>query len=390
MHLYNIGGLKKFLRILVIQDAVLLAIAAIGVFVFWSFGAGMTSSYLQSSALVFLSAFCTAALLLGAWGIFVEITEGVWSIRAEARVRAWLIASLRAALVFSLLGLLWVVLETRAPAIPFSLAQTASTLALLAAIGLPLAASTLLTAGAFRHLVQTRRTSAALLQSVSSRDPSLARIEASVQSNAGATATTARPHPKGFFIAGLASKPWHESAEFPWAANFEREFPRILAEAKAALGETFDKLEHYHYPGIDTDRWKIYSFIADRREDADHLKACPATAAALREIPGYPFFRDAMFSILEPGGVIRPHRDHSNLFLTMHFGLQIPKDGFMEVAGMRRPWQAGRGLFFDSAYEHQAVNASGEPRVILLVDFLNPGITEAERRWIAEAPLWRE
>lgn len=390
MHLYNLGGLKKFLRILVVQDAILLLLAAIGVIVFWSFPAGITPPYLQSSALIFFSAFCAAALLLGAWAIIADLAEGLWSIRAEARVRNWLVASLRAALVLSLLGLLWVAFEGRKPSIPYPLAQGASTLALLLAVGLPLAASALLTAGAFRHLAQTRKTNEAMLQSVRSSDASLSRIEASIQSNADATATTARPHPKGFFIAGLASKPWHESEEFPWAANFEKAFPEILAEAKAALGETFDKLEHYHYPGIDTDRWKIYSFVADRREDEEHLKACPTTAAALREVPGYPFFRDAMFSILEPGGVIRPHRDHSNLFLTMHFGLQIPKEGFMEVAGMQRPWEAGRGLFFDSSYEHQAVNASNEPRVVLLVDFLDPGISEAERRWIAQAPLWRQ
>jgi beta-hydroxylase len=42
---------------------------------------------------------------------------------------------------------------------------------------------------------------------------------------------------------------------------------------------------------------------------------------------------------------------------------------------------------FDSSYEHRALNPSNAPRVVLLIDFLHPEITEAEREWIKEIGL---
>jgi len=203
-------------------------------------------------------------------------------------------------------------------------------------------------------------------------------------------ATSIRPDPKGFFIAGLSSKPWREREEFPWVSAFDAAFGDILDEAEDVLKTALENLEPYSYPGIDESGWRRFSFVEDRRENAENLARCPATAKALKATPGYPFFRDAMFSILEPGAVIKAHRDQSNLFLTMHFGLKTPSDGFMEVAGIRRQWQPGRPLFFDSSYQHRAINNSDEARVVLLVDFLHPDLTDAEVEWIATAPLWRD
>lgn len=94
-----------------------------------------------------------------------------------------------------------------------------------------------------------------------------------------------------------------------------------------------------------------------------------------------------MFSILEGGGVIHPHRDVSNVFLTMHLPLIAPGDGFIEVGGLRREWRRGEALIFDSSYQHQAQNNSDKTRVVLLVDFLHPDLTREEASWVTASRL---
>lgn len=390
--MYSIADVRKYISVLLIQDIVLFLTLTMGAYVLWFGNAGQPLANPWLKAEIFFAVLFITVLLLAVWNVLVNLTEGLWSIRAESRVRRWLIVSLRVGAVFSLAGL--VLIGWRQAFGPNSAATITTSpmvlsIILILAAAVPLAASSLLTAGLIKHFIGVRKNNEKMLDSLKDKNAELERLNVSILSNANQVSTSARPHPKGFYVAGMSSKPWHESEEYAWAKNFEDSFEDILKEAKAVLGESLEKLEHYHYPGIDTGRWRIFSFVADRTENPENLAQCPATAKALKSIPGYPFFRDAMFSILEPGGVIKPHRDDSNLFLTMHFGLLTPGDGFMEVAGMRRPWVAGKGIFFDSAYEHQAVNNSKDPRAVLLVDFLNPELTEAEREWIAASPLWR-
>jgi aspartyl/asparaginyl beta-hydroxylase (cupin superfamily) len=88
-----------------------------------------------------------------------------------------------------------------------------------------------------------------------------------------------------------------------------------------------------------------------------------------------------MFSLLGPGGLISPHSDPENIFLTCHLGLIVPEDCGIEVGGELRRWEEGRCVIFDAAFEHHAFNRSPSPRVLLLIDFLHPHFTEVERRF---------
>ena len=82
-----------------------------------------------------------------------------------------------------------------------------------------------------------------------------------------------------------------------------------------------------------------------------------------------------MFSILDPGKRIPPHRGPYNGVLRLHLGLLVPEPH--ERLGIRigpehRHWQEGRVLIFDDAYEHEAWNDSAQVRVVLFVDFEKP------------------
>jgi beta-hydroxylase len=61
--------------------------------------------------------------------------------------------------------------------------------------------------------------------------------------------------------------------------------------------------------------------------------------------------------------------------LRLHLGLLVPEASprvAIRIGPETRTWEEGRALIFDDAYEHEAWNESGEPRVVLFVDFAKP------------------
>ena len=82
-----------------------------------------------------------------------------------------------------------------------------------------------------------------------------------------------------------------------------------------------------------------------------------------------------MFSILEPGKRIAPHRGPYNGVLRLHLGLVVPepRDKLgLRVGTARCEWREGAVLIFDDAYEHEAWNETGRLRAVLFVDFEKP------------------
>jgi len=82
-----------------------------------------------------------------------------------------------------------------------------------------------------------------------------------------------------------------------------------------------------------------------------------------------------MFSILDPGKRIPPHRGPYNGVLRLHLGLLIPEPHNqigIRVGVEECHWQEGRVLIFNDAYEHEVWNETGHVRVVLFVDFEKP------------------
>ncbi|AIT79478.1 beta-amylase [Novosphingobium pentaromativorans US6-1] len=215
----------------------------------------------------------------------------------------------------------------------------------------------------------------------------LGRVRASIDWEGSASAVSVRANPQGFTFAGLTSKPWHDPKDFAWLPAFVDAVDELRAEAEAVLLNHETRIEHYHYVGLDGDFWRNFSFVKRHEEVPENLALCPVVGGLLKTIPGYPAFRDAMFSILGPHGFIRPHRDVSNVFLTLHLPLIVPPGGHLEVGGIRREWRYGEPLIFDSSYAHEAQNCSADPRIVLLVDFPHPELTRAECEWIRDAKI---
>ncbi|HUF81436.1 MAG TPA: aspartyl/asparaginyl beta-hydroxylase domain-containing protein [Burkholderiales bacterium] len=169
----------------------------------------------------------------------------------------------------------------------------------------------------------------------------------------------------------------HSNSAFPWAGSLEREWRVIRAELDGVLvrKEHLPNVQEITPDAASISRdagWKIFPLLAYGIRSQPNIELCPQTWRLVRLIPG---LKTAMFSILEPGKRIPPHRGPYNGVLRLHLGLRIP--GPPERTGIRvgdeqRRWEEGCVLIFDDAYEHEAWNDTSDVRVVLFVDFAKP------------------
>ena len=169
----------------------------------------------------------------------------------------------------------------------------------------------------------------------------------------------------------------YDNALFPWAAAIERDWRLIRSELDAVL-QRRGELPNVQDITLDArsitrdDRWKIFLLVAYGITSPPSIAHCPQTWRLLQAIPG---LKTAMFSVLEPGKRLPPHRGPYNGVLRLHLGLLIPEPHErlgLRVGDERRNWREGEVLIFDDAYEHEAWNETDRPRVVLFVDFVKP------------------
>jgi beta-hydroxylase len=175
----------------------------------------------------------------------------------------------------------------------------------------------------------------------------------------------------------VGNPPIYDNAVFPWTQEIEREWRAIRTELDRVLVRQAD-LPGFHEISSDVatisqDRgWKTFLLAGYGFKSEPNIKLCPQTWRACQKIPG---LITVMFSILEPGKHLPPHRGPYNGVLRLHLGLIVPEP--REQLGIRVDkevyrWQDGEAVIFDDAFEHEAWNRTPHTRVVLFVDFRKP------------------
>jgi beta-hydroxylase len=176
----------------------------------------------------------------------------------------------------------------------------------------------------------------------------------------------------------LGNRPVFDNADFPWAKDIEREWHLVRSELDRLLTRK-DELPGFHeiigeVRSISTDNdWKTFLFVGFGAKSEQAVRQCPQTWRIVQTIPG---LQTAMFSILEPGKRLQPHRGVYNGVLRLHLGLIVPNTPpggvGIRVENEICHWEEGKVLIFDDSYEHEAWNHSKQTRVVLFVDFVKP------------------
>lgn len=211
----------------------------------------------------------------------------------------------------------------------------------------------------------------------SSNPQMLDRVAHSVAVFSGEESGSPTPGQRGFRLIGLESNNYHAVDSLPWVKAFEDNYLKIREEAHALARNLPEVYEDYNYPGVAPDNWQIIELFADGHFSTN-VEHCPVTKGLLETIPGHPNYREVVFSRLDGGGQIKPHRDYGNLYLTLHLALDIPGRAWMKVGAEKVYWEEGKAVIFDTSYEHEVLNESQEPRLVLIVDFPHPALNGGE------------
>lgn len=167
------------------------------------------------------------------------------------------------------------------------------------------------------------------------------------------------------------------------------EFRRVVETNAAEVMSLVDHAQGAAPPDATDDRvrrWSTIPLIANGTVSQANAALCPATMRLYEatdpcSIPGRA--PNLVFSLLDAGARIPPHRGLTNVRLVLHLPLIAPPDCALRVGGELHHWQKGEAMLFDDTFEHEAWNESDRLRVILLCDQWRPELSAAERRGIA-------
>jgi aspartyl/asparaginyl beta-hydroxylase (cupin superfamily) len=203
--------------------------------------------------------------------------------------------------------------------------------------------------------------------------------------------------PTHFHYPGLREREFHDRDLFPWLEKLEAATPAIKEDFHRVTGaERAELVPYIQYPddvplrqwaALNRNKaWTAIHLVRNGVTIEANARHCPAVMALLSEL-GQPVIPrrgpNAMFSLLAPGAHIPPHTGVANTRLVCHLPLIVPEGCWFRVGDDRRLWEPGRAWVFDDTIEHEALNPSGELRVILIVDTWHPDLSRGEREAVA-------
>ena len=208
-----------------------------------------------------------------------------------------------------------------------------------------------------------------------------------------------RPEPTFMLFPHVPAIEFVDRKHYSWLDAFDAATEEIRAEALAALagaaGEFVPYISKPEGAPLDqwrelnnSKRWSTYFLMKNGKRLEEHLARCPRTAELLRsaplcEVPGQA--PTAFFSVLAPRTRIPPHTGVTNTRFIVHLPLVVPPGCLYRVGAERREWREGHAWVFDDTFEHEAINDSDQPRIVLIFDVWNCFLTPAERDLVAAA-----
>ncbi|MEU8975208.1 aspartyl/asparaginyl beta-hydroxylase domain-containing protein [Streptomyces monashensis] len=163
-------------------------------------------------------------------------------------------------------------------------------------------------------------------------------------------------------------------AVFPEVWELERKFPELKAEVDALLASrdipTYDTFDPQRAAQV-SEEWRLYYAYMFGNTNELAKKDLPTLLSFAESTPNVV---NSFVSILEPGVKLPPHEDPYAGILRYHLGIQVPTDNppRIRLADEFYQWKEGEGVVLDVSLEHEVINESEQPRVIVIIDFRRP------------------
>lgn len=252
-----------------------------------------------------------------------------------------------------------------------------------------------------RHAAHVAATAARLAAAASGAMAALSDREKKrvdrFQSNALRTTRPFHSEPTHFHYPGLREREFHDREDFPWlgaleaaAGTIRAEFEQVMATERAELVPYIqypDDVPLRQWAELNRNRaWTAIHLIQNGVPIAANARHCPSTMALLGTLDQPHIKRrgpNAMFSLLAPETRIPPHVGVANTRLVCHLPLIVPDGCWFRVGAETRPWEVGKAFVFDDTIEHEAMNPSGQLRVVFIIDTWHPDLSPGERAAVA-------
>lgn len=121
----------------------------------------------------------------------------------------------------------------------------------------------------------------------------------------------------------------------------------------------------YNNTLIKSNEWYFIPFITKGIRHEYNIDQCPTVKTLLDTVPIYD---NCLFSIIDGGGVVPPHRGFSDHHLRVHLGIKTDGMAWIRVGSQTRHWQDRQVLIFHDWDEHEVQNLSINSRVVFLFD----------------------
>jgi aspartate beta-hydroxylase len=183
-------------------------------------------------------------------------------------------------------------------------------------------------------------------------------------------------NPRLSYFPGLRALPIHDPRAIPWTARLEDGYGKVRDELLDMVGRV--ELNPHPQNLARAGSWRVkYFYILGEEQEATH-RLCPNTSSLLKScLPEGPS-ENLFCSVLEAKSHIRPHCGPVNTRLTCHLGIVVTPAAELRVGREVVKWQEGRCLVFDDSFEHEAWNHNDRARMVLLIQFWHPDLTDAE------------
>lgn len=189
--------------------------------------------------------------------------------------------------------------------------------------------------------------------------------------------------PRLLFYPGLNNGPWIDEGAFHQTRKISHLLAKNYQIIKAEFNSAVEHLSGYASQGLfknlNENDWTSIT-LWSRGIFSDKAGYFPQTKQIIKEFENdlFPWRGEVTFMRLKAGAYLPEHYDWTNMQITGHFGINIPDECGLTVAGETRSWQEGETLFFDHSFLHNAFNRSNEDRDILLFNLLHPELDTAE------------
>lgn len=132
----------------------------------------------------------------------------------------------------------------------------------------------------------------------------------------------------------------------------------------------------------DTGDWKQFELFARGNRVPNNCAKAPITCKTVEQFAAARTCKrgQVKFSVMHPGTHVWPHCGPTNCRVRAHLGLKVPSGTFLRVAEQTRSWENGQWLIFDDSFEHEVWHNGTGTRLVLIVDFWHPDLTETQQK----------